>query len=182
VVKRKAGGSTARVDLQFAIHRWDVAIHCIGAQSQLLGELMITQPLTEEAQHLDFPRGQPGRPNLATHCGRAWATGRTSRRGGEEAIAATTRKATAPALLPMPRHMPFPRACDAPLPEYARNWPVPSQASCNTHPLHEYTTLLRRAERSTLPCPAPERALPAIQGPWPAPTCYVDQITWPASS
>lgn len=61
MVKRKAGGSAARVDHQFAIHRLDMAIHCIGTQGQLLGELLITQPLTEEAQHLDFPWGQPAR-------------------------------------------------------------------------------------------------------------------------
>ena len=61
MVNRKAGGSTARIDSQFAINRLGMAIHCVGTQDQLFGDLMIAQALRKQVQHLDFPCGQPAR-------------------------------------------------------------------------------------------------------------------------
>jgi hypothetical protein len=61
MVNRKAGGSAARIDSQFAINRLGMAINCVGTQDQLFGNLMIAQALRKQAQHLDFPCGQPAR-------------------------------------------------------------------------------------------------------------------------
>ena len=49
VVKRKACGSAARIDAQFAIDRLRMAIHRVRTQDQLLGDLKVARSLCQEA-------------------------------------------------------------------------------------------------------------------------------------